>query len=139
MTLIKIAKSIAEGAERSASGSDGEGNAVAAACACCIKTCLSCIEEIVDMLSRASFSYMSITGEPYCTSGKNGFLLFFKHLVSLAAVFFVTGSVQFIGTVTCTSVAVVICSVVAFAITQNSYVTLVVCCIVFFLTMFSAN
>lgn len=37
-------------------------------------------EVLMETLSQVGFSYMAITGEPYCDSVKKGFLVNFKHL-----------------------------------------------------------
>lgn len=142
MTLIMIIKKIAEAIESAYNGEDEEGGigqVVMKMLICCIRTCLSVIEEIIDMLSKASFSYMSITGESYCQSGKNGFLLYLKHLFSLAAVFFVTNSIQFIGAATCTAVTVCISQFIAGVLLANTIATFVCVFLMFFLAGFTSE
>jgi len=46
------------------------------ACAAC---CLKCVEKICDYLNSAAYCYMAISGESFCTSAWNGFLLNVKH------------------------------------------------------------
>jgi len=52
------------------------------------------------MLSKASYAYMSITGDNYCESGKSGFLLFFKHLFNLIQVDLLIGAITWCGMAT---------------------------------------
>jgi hypothetical protein len=42
---------------------------------------LRCIEKICDYLNAAAFAYMAISGDGFCTSAWNGFLLNVKHLM----------------------------------------------------------
>lgn len=140
MTLIMIIKKIAEAVEAAHDDTaEGACAAVTKIIICCIRKLLNVIEEIIDMLSKASYSYMSISGESYCQSGKNGFLLYLKHLFSLAAVFFVTNSIQFIGACTCTAVAVCGSQIIAGIILGNSSATFVCVFLVFFLANFTSN
>ena len=53
----------------------------AAAClAVCFKCCFRCIEDLLEYLNKVAYAYMAITGDKYCTSAWNGFLLNIKHL-----------------------------------------------------------
>jgi hypothetical protein len=51
------------------------------ACGDCI---LRCIEKICDYLNSAAFAYMAISGDSFCSSAWNGFLLNVKHLMKFA-------------------------------------------------------
>lgn len=54
-----------------ASGDNGAVKLIA-----CIGDCiLRCIEKIGDYINRAAYSYMAVTGDNFCTSAWNGFLL----------------------------------------------------------------
>lgn len=44
-----------------------------------LKACLKCIEELVEYLNKIAYAYMAITGNTYCSSAWNGFLLNIKH------------------------------------------------------------
>lgn len=46
----------------------------------CLHLCTKCIEELVEYLNKVSYAYMAITGNNYCSSAYNGFLLNIKHL-----------------------------------------------------------
>ena len=66
------------------------------ACGSCI---LKCIEKICDYLNSAAFCYMAITGDSFCSSAWNGFLLNVKHTLKfgfaniIAKVFMLLGKV----------------------------------------------
>jgi len=46
----------------------------------CLMCFLKCIEELVEYLNKVAYAYMAITGDKYCTSAWNGFLINLKHL-----------------------------------------------------------
>lgn len=56
------------------------GNVVGAILAILAMCLVRCLEDIVNYMNKVSLAYMAITGEPYCTSAWNGFLLNLKHL-----------------------------------------------------------
>jgi hypothetical protein len=66
------------------------------ACAGCI---LKCIEKICDYLNAAAFAYMAISGDSFCSSAWNGFLLNIKHILKfsfanfIAKIFILLGKV----------------------------------------------
>jgi len=45
----------------------------------CAECCMACIEKIVDYINKSAYAYMAITGDSFCTSAWNGFLLQMKH------------------------------------------------------------
>ena len=49
-------------------------------CGYALKCCLKCIEDLVEYLNKVAYAYMAITGNKYCSSAWNGFLLNIKHL-----------------------------------------------------------
>ena len=61
---------IAQKAEK-ASGDNQVVKCVIACGACCLK----CIETVLDYLNKSAFAYMAVTGDSFCTSAWNGFLL----------------------------------------------------------------
>ena len=67
------------------------------ACANCV---LQCIEKICDYINSAAFSYMAVSGDSFCTSAWNGFLLNVKHLMKfsfanfIAKIFIVLGKIS---------------------------------------------
>lgn len=40
---------------------------------------MACIEKIVDYINKSAYAYMAITGDSFCTSAWNGFMLQLKH------------------------------------------------------------
>jgi len=70
---------LAQQAERAS----GENQAVklVVACANCM---LKCLEKICDYINAAAFSYMAVSGESFCSSAWNGFLLNVKHTLKFS-------------------------------------------------------
>jgi choline transporter-like protein 2/4/5 len=65
-----------------------------------IATCiLGCLEKICDYINESGFAYMAVSGENFCTSSWNGFLLNIKHMTKfsfanlLAKVFILLGKI----------------------------------------------
>ena len=46
---------------------------------CVAVCCLKCIEGIVDYVNKLALAQLAITGEPYCTSAWNGFMVNLQH------------------------------------------------------------
>lgn len=51
------------------------------ACARCL---LACLERVVDYINRAAYSYISVSGEGFCSGAYNGMLLNLKHGLEFA-------------------------------------------------------
>lgn len=60
---------------------------------------LRCIEKVCDYLNSAAFAYMAISGESFCTSAWEGFLLNIKHLLKFAFANFIAKIFTFLGKV----------------------------------------
>lgn len=54
-------------------------NACIKLCVCCANCCIYMLENFVDHISINAFAYMVNTGENFCSSAYNGFLLNIKH------------------------------------------------------------
>jgi solute carrier family 44 (choline transporter-like protein), member 2/4/5 len=60
---------------------------------------LACIEKICDYINESAFAYMAVTGDNFCTSAWNGFLLNIKHMLKfsfanlIAKIFILLGKV----------------------------------------------
>lgn len=60
---------------------------------------LKCLEKICDYMNDAAFAYMAVSGESFCTSAWNGFLLNVKHMLKftfanmIAKVFILLGKI----------------------------------------------
>lgn len=76
-TICQILNMICESMKKEANEEDSGAAKAAAACMACITKCL---EDIIEYISRLSYAYMSISGQSFCTSAWNGFLLNLKHL-----------------------------------------------------------
>jgi choline transporter-like protein 2/4/5 len=61
--------------------------------------CLRCLEEVCDYINGHAYAYMAVSGQNFCSSAWDGFLLGIKHMVKfsfanmLAAVFIALGKV----------------------------------------------
>lgn len=51
------------------------------ACAACV---LACIEKICDYINSSAYSYQAVSGDSFCTSAWNAFLLQIKHMAEFA-------------------------------------------------------
>jgi len=45
----------------------------------CVKCCLKCIEDLLDYLNKIAYAYIAISGDNYCTSAYQAFLLNLKY------------------------------------------------------------
>ena len=61
---------------------------------------MRCFENLVEYLNKVAFAYMAISGDSYCTSAWNGFMLHLKHnakftfATSLAGMFIFMGKLM---------------------------------------------
>jgi len=69
------------------------------ACAHCV---LGCIERICDYINQAAYAYQAVSGESFCTSAWQGFLLNFKHMAKFAFANMIAKVFIFIGKVAIT-------------------------------------
>lgn len=76
---------------------------IAKAMICCAECILNYFEKIIDYINNAAFAYMAITGESFCWSAYNGFLLNIKWAGAFASAKFFAVALIFIGkaAVTC--------------------------------------
>jgi hypothetical protein len=76
--IIVIVKGAVETAQDAA---DKEGASPAVQCAlCCVMCFVSCLEDLIAYINKTAYAYMAVSGDSYCTSAYNGFLLNLKHL-----------------------------------------------------------
>tara|TARA_B110000285_G_C14972827_1_gene537455 strand:- start:159 stop:1022 length:864 start_codon:yes stop_codon:yes gene_type:complete len=76
ITLIRILRSLAEQAMR------GESEEGAAAVMRCIVMCIiNCIESYLDYIDHIAIAFMSVSGDSFCTSAWNGYMINLKHCV----------------------------------------------------------
>lgn len=66
----------------------------------CVADCLlKCIEKICDYIQESAYAYMAISGDSFCTSAWNGFLLQLKHAMKFSWANFLANMFIFIGKV----------------------------------------
>lgn len=93
--LITMMRILAEMAEQQAREEGGNG---AVQCFfCCLACLLRCVEDAVDYLTKNAYAYMAVSGEPFCTSAKNGFLINLKYVIEFISAANFTGIVINIG------------------------------------------
>lgn len=64
-----------------ASESKAGRSGVAMCIGCLLKCFVSCLESLIEKLNTWAYAFMAISGDPYCKSAWNGFILNLKHLV----------------------------------------------------------
>ena len=64
----------------------------------CLKCCFRCVEDILEYLNKVAYAYMAITGDKYCTSAWNGFLLNIKHCSQFYIAIYLAGGFILFGT-----------------------------------------
>lgn len=87
-----VVMTVAEQAQR-ASG-DNQAVKIIVGCANCM---LKCIEKICDYINQAAYAYMAVSGDSFCTSAWNGFLLNMKHGLKFAWANFLAGAFIVLG------------------------------------------
>lgn len=99
MTLVTILRAIVDSLANSARDS----NDGAAKCIACIAQCLmGCLEDLIEYISRTAYAYMAISGDPFCQSAWNGFLLNLKYLAKFYFAVNIAGMFVLMGIVACT-------------------------------------
>lgn len=77
----------------------GGGNRITKFILACGMCCLKCIEKVCDYINTAAYSYMAISGDNFCMSAWNGFILNTKHLAKFAFANTLAKIIIFIGQV----------------------------------------
>ena len=80
------------------------GDGAAKVIACLANCLMSCLEAIIEHLSKMSYAYMSVSGESFCTSAWHGFLLNLKHLAKFVFALKIASLFIFMGIITITCV-----------------------------------
>ena len=75
----------------------------------CGKCCLKCIEKIVDYINTMAYGYMAVSGESFCTSAWNGFLLNLKFGLEFAWANFIAQAFILLGKLGLTFLNAFIC------------------------------
>jgi len=96
VTIIQIVKIIFLTIAESAEKASGENPAVKCI-VCCAGCIINCLERICDYINKAAYAYMAVSGDSFCTSAWNGFLLNLKHTLHFAWAKFLASGFIFIG------------------------------------------
>jgi hypothetical protein len=72
-------------------------NAIMCLVACLLRCCVGCLENLIEYLNTTAYAFMAISGDPYCKSAWNGFLLNLKHLIKFYFADTLAGMFVFIG------------------------------------------
>mgnify|MGYP003892675217 CR=1 FL=1 len=68
----------------------------------CANCMLKCLEKICDYINKSAYAYMAVSGDSFCSSAWNGFLLNIKHTMQfgwanfLASVFIMIGKISIV-------------------------------------------
>jgi len=94
MTIITILRMIVDGLANSANESD---NGAAKVIACVAQCLMRCLEDLIEYINRTAYAYMAVTGDGFCASAWNGFLLNLKHCAKFYFAIRIAGVFVFMG------------------------------------------
>lgn len=77
-TLVFILRVVVDSLVNAAEG-NGE-NGIMVLIGCLLKCCVAWIEGLIEYINTMAYAFMAISGDPYCASAWNGFILNLKHL-----------------------------------------------------------
>lgn len=105
LTLVGILRAIVETLAESA---NENGDGAAKIIACLAQCLMSCLEAIIEHLTKLAYAYMAVSGESFCSSAWNGFILNLKHLAKFIFALKIAGLFIFMGilTITCANAGV---------------------------------
>lgn len=95
-TIIFFLRLIVEMVMSAAEKKDGQ-NAILCIVGCLLRCCVSCLESLIEYLNTTAYAFMAISGDSYCKSAWNGFLLNLKHLIKFYFADTLAGMFVFIG------------------------------------------
>jgi len=105
LTLVGILKFIVDTlADSAGKGEDGCAKIIG-----CIAKCLmGCLEAIIEHLSKLAYAYMAVSGDSFCASAWNGFILNLKHLAKFVFALNIAAMFVFMGvlTITCANTGI---------------------------------
>lgn len=79
-TIVFILRVIVDAVTDAAERKSGN-NGLVVVVGCLLRCFVSCLESLIEYLNATAYAFMSVSGDPYCKSAWNGFLLNLKHLV----------------------------------------------------------
>ena len=101
-TIVTIIKWVVEtAADQIAKGE--QANPAMMCLLCCAKCLVRCFESIVEYLNKIAYAYMAVSGDSYCTSAWNGFLLNLKHCAKFNFATFLASMFVFMGKIMITA------------------------------------
>ena len=100
MTIISILRMVVDGMANSAN--EG-GNPAAKAIACVAQCLVRCLEDLIEYINRTAYAYMAVTGDGFCSSAWNGFLLNLKYCAKFYFAIQIAGMFVFMGILACTA------------------------------------
>ena len=65
---------------------------------------MGCLESLIEHLTKLSYAYMAVSGDSFCKSAWNGFILNLKHLAKFCFALNIAGLFIFMGILTITAV-----------------------------------
>lgn len=98
-TFIFFLRLIVDMVMNAAEKKDGA-NALLCVIGCLLRCCIGCLESLIEYLNTTAYAFMAISGDSYCKSAWNGFLLNLKHLVKFYFADTLAGMFVFIGMLT---------------------------------------
>ena len=98
IALIRFIRIVFYHLAKKAEKASGDNAAIKCVVACA-NCCLKCIEKICDYLNEAAFCYHAVTGDHFCRSAWEGFLLNLKHGLEFAFANLIAKVFIFIGKV----------------------------------------
>jgi hypothetical protein len=75
--ILRVIVDVLTDAAQKKSGNNG----LVVVVGCLLRCCVRWLEGVIEYLNATAYAFMSISGDPYCRSAWNGFLLNLKHLV----------------------------------------------------------
>jgi hypothetical protein len=100
LTIIKILRFIVE----TLAEADGEGDRVKKLIACIAKCCMACLESLIEHLTNTAYAYMAVSGDSFCESAWNGFIINLKHLAKFVFALQISSLFVFMGVIAITCV-----------------------------------
>ena len=95
-TIVVVLRMIVDAIVNASEKQSGD-NAAVKIIGCLLKCCVRCLESLIEYLNATAYAYMSVSGDPYCRSAWNGFLINLKHLMEFYFADVLAGMFVFIG------------------------------------------
>ena len=87
----------------------------------CADCMLKCLEKICDYINKAAYAYMAVSGDSFCSSAWNGFLLNIKHTMQFGWANFLASMFIFIGKVSIVVLNVFSCFMIMKYVTKDMH------------------